>query len=103
VPGQKSEIVLSLLPLIESGQVGLEIDALAADAISACARFNIWFLKLKNDATVDDDALLELLERYEAATLECRSAVQKYREDGSRAELTVALRRVAEQLNRRPC
>jgi hypothetical protein len=97
--GQKSEIVLCLLPLIESGGAGLRADAAAADAIAACARFNIWFLEQK--ARLDEDGLLRLLDFYEEATLECRTAVRRFLDGGDRGELADTLQRVAEKLNQR--
>jgi hypothetical protein len=60
--GQKSEIILCLLPLIESGRAGVRADAAAADAIAACARFNSWVLEQKMARQGSLDGFLQLLE-----------------------------------------
>ena len=95
-----------MLPLIESGRTGLDIDALSADVIAADARFNKWVLEQKR-ASGDWNETIEanwsrMLDLYEEAALECNAAVQKFRDGGERGELVDALRLVAEKLNRRP-
>jgi hypothetical protein len=101
-PGQKSEIVLCLLPLIESGRAGLHADAAAADVIAACARFNIWSYEKKMDPRVSDEDFLRQLEFYEEATHECKAAVQKFYGGGESRDLVVDLHRIAKKLNQRP-
>jgi hypothetical protein len=104
--GQKSKIVLSLLPLIESGRASLQIDALAADAIAACARFSLWVLTQKQAGGEWNDTVeenwLRMLDVYEEATLECQAAVRRFDDSGERGELADSLRRVTEKLNQRP-
>jgi hypothetical protein len=99
--GQKSDIVLCLLPLIESGRAGLRADAAAADVIAACARFNIWVAEQKMARQGSVDGFLQLLDFYEEATLECQAAVQRFADGGDRRELADALQRVAQKLNDR--
>jgi hypothetical protein len=99
--GQKSEIVLCLLPLIESGRAGLRADAAAADVIAACARFSSWLLEQKIAPQVSDDGFLELLDFYGDVTLECQAAVQRFLDGGDRGELADTLQRVAQKLSDR--
>jgi hypothetical protein len=99
--GQKSEIVLCLLPLIESGRAGLRADAAAADLIAACARFNAWFAEQKTARQGSVDGFLQLLDFYEQVTLECHGAVQRFIDGGERRELADTLQRAAEKLNQR--
>ena len=101
-PGQKSEIVLCLLPLIENGRAGFHADAAAADVIAACARFNLWFLEEKRAPRVDDDNFLRMLDVYDEAARECQAAVQSFHHGGERRDLVEALRQVVEKLNQRP-
>jgi hypothetical protein len=98
---QKSEIVLCLLPLIESGGAGLRADAAAADVIAACARFNMWVFEQKMAGQGSVDGFLQLLDFYEEVTLECQAAVQLFLNGGERGELADTLQRVAEKLNQR--
>jgi hypothetical protein len=99
--GQKSEIVLCLLPLIDSGENGLDIDALAADVIAACARFNIWFADLKDDANVGDETMMKLLDSYDEVTKECQASVRRFSDTGDRKELSRSLSQIATKLNQR--
>lgn len=104
IGGQNSEIVLCLLPLIESGRAGLELDARAADVIAACARFNLWFLTQKSvrwNADVEE-SVLTLIDLYDEATLECKAAVARFHAGGERSDLIDALQNVAEKLKQRP-
>ena len=99
--GQKSEIVLCLLLLIESGRAGLPADAAAADVIAACARFNIWVAEQKMALQGNLDGFLEWLTFYDAVTRECQIAVQRFRDQGEPGELADALQRLAEKQNQR--
>jgi hypothetical protein len=101
-PGQKSPIVLCLLPLIENGRAGFYTEAAAADVIAASARFNLWFLEEKRNPRAGDDDFLRMLDVYDKATRECQAAVESFLRGGERQDLVESLHRVAEKLNRRP-
>lgn len=104
--GWKCEIMLCLLPLIENGRASFQIVALAADAIAACARFNIWVHRQERRSGEWNEAIeanwLRLLDLYNEATIECKAAVRRLDDGGDREALANRLQRIIEKLNQRP-
>lgn len=103
--GWKCDIMLCLLPVIESGRPSLQVVALAADTIAACARFNIWAQECENRRGAQAPKVerwLQLMDFYDALIAESQAAVQKLERGGDRGEFADALRRVTEKLNQRP-
>ena len=105
--GQKSPIVLCLLPLIASGRAGLLNDALAAEVIAADARLNMWCAdqkRRKTDLSTDDliEQWLEVLDPIEEATKECQAGVEAFMKNSEHKQLAETLTRVRDKLNQRP-
>jgi hypothetical protein len=104
--GPTSQIVLCMLPLIQSGKVGLAVTAAAADVIAADARLNLWALSIKTRGgeprKLDDEGWLRMLELGEEVLKECQVAVQRFSQDDDHRELADRLQRAAVKLNRIP-
>lgn len=105
--GQKSPIVLCLMPLIASGKGGPLIQELAAEVIAADACFNRWCADQK-DREIDlstkelADQWIELLDPIEEATKECQAGVDAFIKSGDHKQLAETLTRVRDKLNERP-
>lgn len=85
----------SMVGIIQSLTVTLETVALAAEVISADARFNLWLAtKGKHDP---DTRMLELVDMYEAASEECRKIADAL--EGDQSQCQQRLQDVAAILN----
>jgi hypothetical protein len=97
----KSQLVLSVLPLIHSWRGSLEIVALVGDIIAADARLNIWACEVERRAA-SIERWKEIVKFFEDAEAKCLAAVRKFEEGGDRTDLADALRGVLVKLNERP-
>lgn len=99
----KSQLVLSVLPLIHSRRVSLEIVALVGDIIAADARMNIWACEVEHSTKeLTVERWMGIVKFFEDAETECQAAVRRFDEGGDPADLTDALRRVLAKFNERP-
>jgi hypothetical protein len=104
MPKHKSQIILSLAPILESGQAGLFADALAGDCIAASCRASIWALEMKRDKSnrMTEDDWIEFFTCYEDASDICLDATRQFSEDCDREKFADTLKKVAAMLHRCP-
>jgi hypothetical protein len=73
-------IVKCCVELLQRDDVGLPATVALGDAIAADAKFNLWFLQLKESESEADERLLSALDLVEDLTLLCQEAIRKFKE-----------------------
>jgi hypothetical protein len=86
------DLLSALTRLLSNTSLGLPLIALVADVIAEDARFNDW-MAIEGKQTLDDDAMLDAIEKYEEARLRCLAAVKNFETSMDLSVLDCALRK----------
>ena len=88
-----------LLRVFQNKNIGLRAVVMICEAISADARYNIWFADVVKKQGTEQQAL-ECLEHYEQLTGQCAAIVKKFEQDHDLPGFEAALQELTEQIVR---
>jgi len=94
---QAADITSCVLTVFKTRSSDLVTNVLAAEAIAADARFNLWFLNTAKREK-GPDGLLQLVEFYDGLAVECCAAVEAFHDSRKRTELRQVLAEITRKL-----
>lgn len=96
---EEQDLRSALIPLLSNSALGLLIIALVAEVIASDARFNDW-MAVDGKRTLSDNEMLETIDIYEDARINCLTAVARFRDTADLKELEAALQQVFDALRK---
>lgn len=92
-PSTKDE----LIGVLQKKNIGLTTVVVVCDAISANAKFNMWFLDVVKKRATEQEAM-EQLDQAERLEMQCSAIIEKFEQDGDLSKFKESLSGYVEQL-----